>query len=101
MIADPRRLRGLDDHREMREFRIADEVPETIQTDKSFPDVLVTIEAAALRPFRVVRVNEAQTIETDEAIERGDRLRVAGITHDVVPRREEMTGVEAHANASG
>ena len=92
------RLLGLDHHRQVREPAIVKQPPERLETETAGADVLVAIDAAAARALRIVGVEESQAIEADDAIEEGDRVRIAIRRHDVVSGRDEMTRVEADAD---
>ena len=73
--------------------------PERLEADASVADVLVTIDAAAARPLRVVAVKHLEPIEADDPIELLERIAIARLGRDVVARGDEMAGVEADADA--
>jgi hypothetical protein len=50
-------------------------------------DVLVSIDAAAARPLRIVAVEDLEALESDETIELFERVAVARLGRDVVARR--------------
>jgi len=82
-------------HRQFGEPRIVEEFPERFEPQTSFADVFVPIDAAAAWFLRVVQVKHTQPIEPDEAIEIPERRRIPFIGAQVVPRRQQMTGIEA------
>jgi hypothetical protein len=59
--------------------------------------MFMTIDPAAAWSFRVVRMKDTQSIETDQFVERCERSPVLGIAHDVVTRRDQVTSVETDA----
>ena len=48
-------LRRLEEHRQLSKPWIVDETAKRLDSEKSLSDVLVPIDAAAERPFRIVR----------------------------------------------
>ena len=71
---------------------------ECLEADAALADVRVAIDAAAERALRIVHVEHLQPIEADHAPEFRERARIAVGGRDVVPRREQMAGVEADAD---
>src|SRR5687768_17576440 len=64
------RLLRLDQDRQAREPRIAQQAAERLHAQAALADVLVAIDAAAARLLRVVAVEHLQAFEADEAVER-------------------------------
>ena len=83
----------------MTEAAIVQQAPERLETEATLTDVLVSIDAAAARPLRVVAVKDLQPIEADDAIERGEGVAIAGVGDNVVSRCDEVTRVEADADS--
>ena len=61
--------------------------------------MLVAIDAATARPFRVVAVKHFEPFDADEPIELFEGVAIASLCRDVVSRRDEVTRVEADADA--
>jgi len=86
-------LCGFDEDRQRCEPRIGEQSTKRRQADASLADVLVAIDAAAARPFRVVAVEYLQPLQPHQLVECIERIPIARLGRDVVPRRDEMTGV--------
>src|SRR4051812_18657456 len=91
------RLRGLEEHRRLPEPPVVDEAAERLEADVPFADVRVPIDAAAERLLRIVHMEGAQPGEPDCTTEPLERRGVAFRGGQVVPGREQMTGIEADA----
>ena len=89
----------LDQNRQIAESWIVQQAPERLETEATLTEVLVSIDAAAARPLRVVTVKDLQPIEADDAIERGEGVAIADVGDDVVSGCDEVTRVEADADA--
>ena len=83
------------------ETAIVDEPSKGFDADAALTDVLVAVDAAAERPLRVVQVEHLQSFDADETFELFEDARVALWRHDVVARRQQVTGVEADADTAG
>src|SRR5690606_27162703 len=99
VVADLRRLVGFDHDGQMLEARIVEQSTEPCQSNVSVANVFVPIDPAAQRALRVVGMDDSEALEADNPIEGSHRLSVAVIRGDVVSGREQVAGVEAHANA--
>jgi hypothetical protein len=98
VLADSRLL-GFDEHREPGESPIVKEAPESILAYAAATDMLVSIDAAPQRLLRVVGVKHPQSVYSDDAIERVERLAIPGFRGDVVARRIQVTGIKTDTNA--
>src|SRR5687767_12126962 len=67
------RLRSLDHLRDPREPGIIEKQPECIQTDFSFADVLMAVDAGAKRLLRVVEMKGTDALDSGEALDLVDR----------------------------
>ncbi len=61
----------------------------------------MTIDPAGERPLRIIQVKELQPIEPDQPLEGTEGSLVACRRRDVVPGREKMARIEAHAYPAG
>ena len=77
---------------------IGKQPPERFETDESFADMLVPIDSTAARLLRVVAMEDVEPIEADDALERLERVVVAGRVSDVVSGCEQVAGIEADAD---
>src|SRR5215204_6052992 len=91
-------LGRLEQHRQAREARIRQQPPERFEAETALADVLVPIDTAAARFLRVVQVKDLDPVEADDPIERLEGLPVPLFGGDIVSRRQQVAGVEAHAN---
>src|SRR5581483_4464269 len=78
---------------------IVDEPAERGESHLALTDVLVAIHAAPERFLRIVHVKHFQAVEADAPLELLEGLAVAARGHDVVSRGEQVTRVEADADA--
>ena len=53
----------------MSQARIVEQPPEGFEAQTTAADVLVTIDPASARLFRIVQMNDFQPIESDEPLE--------------------------------
>ena len=60
-------FRRLEQHRQPAEPSIVDETPKRLESDATLTDVLVTIDAAAERPLRIVQVENLETIDANQS----------------------------------
>ena len=81
------------------ESRIVQQHPERLEAQTAFSYVLVTIHAAAARLLRIVQVERADPLDADRPMEVGERPVIAVGTADVIPGREQMTGIDANTDA--
>ena len=93
-------LRRLKEHRQVAEPPIVDDAAEWLEPEAALADVFVTIDTAAERLLGIVQVQHLEAIESDQAPELFERRRVAFRRAEVVPGREQMAGIEAHADAA-
>src|SRR5262249_39355118 len=84
-----------------REAPVVEQEPDRCQTERAAADVLVAIEARAERRLGIVEVKRKHALESHGGLALCHRAAVAGLGADVVAGREEMTGVEAHAQTLG
>ena len=91
-------LLGLDQDRQPRESRVVQQPAERLEPDAPVTDVLVTIDAAAARPLRIVAVKNLQPLDADDPIELIEGVAITRLGRDVVARRHEVAGIEADAD---
>src|SRR5712691_510475 len=92
-------LRRLQQFRDPREPRIVEHEGEGVQSELTFPDVLVPVDAAAEELLRVVQMKRADVRDADVPIELLDRPFVSVPRPDVITRREDVASVDAHSDA--
>ena len=67
-----------------RQPAVVQEPAERLEAETALADVLVPVNAGAARFFGIIAVQHLQPIEADKTIERGQRLGVTGVGHDVI-----------------
>src|SRR4030095_13571141 len=72
---------------------------ERVETDFSFADVLMSIDARANWGFGIVEVDRGEARESDHTIELTKSLLHASVGADLVAGREDVGSVEANAEA--
>jgi hypothetical protein len=92
------RLLRFDQHRQAIEPRVGEDAGERFEAEAALSDVLVPIHAAPARFLRIVRVERAQAIDADDAVEGGERFLVTRVRNDVVTGSGQMAGVQADAH---
>lgn len=93
-------LGRFEDEGDVAEARVVDEVSEAGFPDASLADVLVAIDAAAQLALRVVDVNATDVGNADGSFDLRGQRRVIFLRAKVVPGREQMTRVQADAQAT-
>jgi hypothetical protein len=73
---------------------------ERLEPEAALADVLVPIDTAAARLLRVVQVEHLEPLEANDAVERIERRPVALVRPEVVSRRHQVAGVQAHTDAT-
>ena len=63
--------------------------------------MLVSIDAAAARLFRIIHVEDLEAREADGAAEPAEGVAITGVGADVVTGCEQMAGVEADTDPRG
>jgi hypothetical protein len=79
---------------------VVDDSAERVETEAPLPDMLVAIDAAAERFLRVVQVKHLQAIESHQTSELFECRRVAFGRTDVIAGRDQVTRVQADADAA-
>src|SRR5262245_61389736 len=65
---------GLDEQRQPRESHVAEQPAKRLEPQTPIADMLVPIDAAPAWPLRIVRMQHAQAVESDDPAKRRERL---------------------------
>jgi len=75
--------------------RVSENPRESLRANFPLPYVLVAVDASTQRNFRIVYVENGDTIEADALIDQFHRGSQPALALDVVPRGKEMRRIEA------
>src|SRR5438874_1056923 len=85
--------------RDAAEALIVEKEAKSFETDLSVADVLVTVDSRSERLLRIVEMEKSHIADADVFFNRLDRLFIAGARAQFIARRENVTGIEADADA--
>src|SRR5262249_40327177 len=74
------------------------EPTERFEAQTALADMLVSIHSGRARPLRIISMEHLQPLQANEPFKPIERRSISGFRDNVVSRRDQMTGVEAHAH---
>ena len=90
--------RHLEQRRQTLQLLVAEKDRELV-ADQTVTDVVVPVAVRPERRLRVVHVQAAEPVEADRIVELAEHAVELGALRDVVPRGEEVAGVETDPEA--
>ena len=92
-------LRRFEHHGQVAQAWVVEKILESVGSQFTLANVLVAVDPATERLLGVVQVYRAHARQAHRPVELIHGLLVAGRRAQLVARREEVTGIDAHAEA--
>ena len=94
------RLGRFQQHRNVLEPRVLQDMPETIQAHKAFANVFVPISSTSQIELGIIEMEYLQPIESQYLAKIGKYLCVAFLRPEIIARCQRVTGIKAYNEAT-